>query len=329
MASLQPSDEPSFVVTPTPYLSSAKAPAHAASSTTTSSSSLLASAFKPILAGALTGAVESAITYPTEYVKTHLQLQSKTNPAYNGIVDCVRKTVRSNGVLGLYRGFSPTFWGSIPKQASRWATFETCSNAMCAAKGVPPGKSKLTSWEVSLCGLAAGTVEALLAVVPTETIKTRLIHDQKSATPRFSNLSLVAAITRILRTDGVAGVYRGVSNTVMKQGVNQSVRFPVQHATMNIVCSNAEYRRKAPLWNGCAGFFAGIVSVYLTQPFDVLKTRMQGGGHLYRGTWHCFRATLQEGGLAVFYAGAVPRMLRVGGNVALTFTLFPIIKSYL
>lgn len=31
-------------------------------------------------------------------------MQSKTNPEFKGVADCVVKTVKNNGVLGLYRG---------------------------------------------------------------------------------------------------------------------------------------------------------------------------------------------------------------------------------
>ncbi len=36
--------------------------------------------------GLLTGTIEAIICYPTELVKTTLQLQSKTNPMYNGML---------------------------------------------------------------------------------------------------------------------------------------------------------------------------------------------------------------------------------------------------
>lgn len=38
---------------------------------------------------------------------------------YSGIGDCVKKTVKSHGVLGLYRGLSVLLYGSIPKSAVR------------------------------------------------------------------------------------------------------------------------------------------------------------------------------------------------------------------
>jgi len=45
---------------------------------------------KGIIAGAITGGIEICVTYPTEYVKTQLQLDEKVGK-YNGIVDCAKK----------------------------------------------------------------------------------------------------------------------------------------------------------------------------------------------------------------------------------------------
>lgn len=73
-------------------------------------------------AGGITGGIEICITYPTEYVKTQLQLDEKSSTGikqYNGIGDCVKKTVKSHGFFGLYRGLSVLLYGSIPKSAVR------------------------------------------------------------------------------------------------------------------------------------------------------------------------------------------------------------------
>lgn len=75
---------------------------------------------KGIIAGGITGGIEICITYPTEYVKTQLQLDEKgANKKYNGIADCVKKTVKEKGFFGLYRGLSVLLYGSIPKSATR------------------------------------------------------------------------------------------------------------------------------------------------------------------------------------------------------------------
>jgi len=126
----------------------------------------------------IVGAVEAVLTYPTEYVKTSLQLQSKSNPEYKGIVHCVTKTVQTNGVTGLYRGLTPLIIGSIPKQGVRWFAYDVISGKL-------KKDGELTSARRALAGFAAGSAEALFAVVPMETIKTKVIDDKKSPNPQF------------------------------------------------------------------------------------------------------------------------------------------------
>ena len=82
---------------------------------------------KGIIAGGITGGIEICITYPTEFVKTQLQLDEKVGK-YKGIVDCTKQTVQSRGIGGLYRGLSVLVYGSIPKSAVRFGSFEqVCS----------------------------------------------------------------------------------------------------------------------------------------------------------------------------------------------------------
>ena len=73
-----------------------------------------------ITSGGFAGGLEILCTFPTEYVKTQLQLDSKAvNPRYTGIADCVKKTFQSHGFFGFYRGLSSLLYGSIPKASVR------------------------------------------------------------------------------------------------------------------------------------------------------------------------------------------------------------------
>ena len=78
--------------------------------------------------GGITGGIEICITYPTEYVKTQLQLDEKGEAKkYNGIIDCMKKTVRTHGFFGLYRGLSVLIYGSIPKSGVRFVDINISS----------------------------------------------------------------------------------------------------------------------------------------------------------------------------------------------------------
>ena len=74
--------------------------------------------FVPV--GGIAGGLEICCTFPTEFIKTQLQLDERSKvPKYTGILDCVSKNVKSHGFLGLYRGLSSLLYGSIPKASIR------------------------------------------------------------------------------------------------------------------------------------------------------------------------------------------------------------------
>jgi solute carrier family 25 citrate transporter 1 len=121
---------------------------------------------KNALAGGTAGAIEVCIMYPTEYVKTQLQL----NPGkYNGPIKCATTIVQERGVFGLYRGLSTLIVGSIPKAAVRFSAFQEMS------KRLKDDRGKLTTANTVLCGLVAGASEAIIAVAPAETLKTKMV----------------------------------------------------------------------------------------------------------------------------------------------------------
>lgn len=51
-------------------------------------------------------------------------------------------------------------------------------------------------------------LEAILAVTPSETIKTKLVNESMRPQPRFSGL--IQGTREIVRMEGLAGIYRGL-----------------------------------------------------------------------------------------------------------------------
>lgn len=271
---------------------------------------------KGIVAGGLTGCIEVMITYPTEFVKTHLQLDEKGDKKqYTGIVDCVKKTVNKHGFFGLYRGLSVLLYCAIPKNGVRFGSFEFYKERMVLPSG------NLSLGGRFLCGLGAGVTEAIVIVTPMETIKVKFIHDRRLPQPKFRGF--IHGISVIVREAGIGGIYKGLTATILKQGSNQAIRFFVIES-----CKDA-YRGGDPKKNvpkiivGIFGAVAGGISVLSNAPLDVIKTRMQGlDAHAYKNTWDCVVKTYTNEGIKAFYKGTVPRLCRVCIDVAITFAVY-------
>ncbi|XP_036381201.1 tricarboxylate transport protein A, mitochondrial [Megalops cyprinoides] len=271
---------------------------------------------KAILAGGIAGGIEICITFPTEYVKTQLQLDERANPPrYRGIGDCVRLTVQDHGLRGLYRGLSSLLYGSIPKAAVRFGTFELLSNPMRDASG------RLDNTRSLLCGLGAGVAEAVLVVCPMETVKVKFIHDQCSLQPRYRGF--FHGVREIVREQGIRGTYQGLTATVLKQGSNQAIRFYVMNSLRNWYKGDDPTREMHPVVTAAFGATAGAASVFGNTPLDVVKTRMQGlEAHKYKNTVDCAFQILRNEGPQAFYKGTVPRLGRVCLDVAIVFVIY-------
>jgi len=223
---------------------------------------------KAILAGGLAGGLEIMITFPTEYVKTQLQLDERSaKPKYTGPLNCVAVTVREHGFFGLYRGLSSLIYGSIPKASVRFSMFEFLKNKMADEKG------KLTQPQTLLAGLGAGVSEAIVIVCPMETIKVKFIHDQTQPNPQFRGF--FHGVRTIVRQQGLKGTYQGLPATIVKQGSNQAIRFFVYTNLKSWIQGGDPSKDIGSVKTFLIGGVAGAASVFGNTPVDVVKTRMQ------------------------------------------------------
>merc|ERR1712174_23570 len=77
-----------------------------------------------LLSGGIAGAAANTICYPFDFARTRLASDvGKGKKTFNGIMDCIMKTVRNSGVTGLYRGWSITVAGAFVYRAGQLGTF--------------------------------------------------------------------------------------------------------------------------------------------------------------------------------------------------------------
>lgn len=248
--------------------------------------------------GSVAGGVEALINWPSEVIKTELQMQSKSKPLYKGYFDCAITKVRSQGIISLYRGLVPVVLGSMPKAGVRFG-----GNSFYRQNLFSNADGSIGSMGVLGAGLLAGASEAVLVVTPMETLKTRLIN---------ANKPFVSGTMNLLKSEGIGGIYKGVVPTIAKQSLNQGTRFLVYDSVMSSVKKLTGNKETGAVEAIVSGMLAGTASVLVNQPIDTVKTLMQSTeAAKYKNTFDCVKSTIASEGPMALYKGLVPRLMRV------------------
>ncbi|KAN0080254.1 Mitochondrial carrier domain containing protein [Tylopilus felleus] len=272
-----------------------------------------------LVAGSTAGAIEAFVTYPTEFVKTRSQFggQVRSSSSREPPLTIIRTTFREKGITGLYSGCSALIVGNAIKAGVRFVSYDYFKGLLADPQG------KVSAPKSLVAGLGAGMTEAIIAVTPSETIKTKLIDDAKRPNPRYRGL--LHGTASIVREEGFAGIYRGLFPVMMRQGANSAVRFTTYTTLKQFAQSTARPGQQLPTGiTFTIGAIAGLVTVFVTQPLDVIKTRMQSlsASREYKNSFHCGYRILTEEGLLRFWTGTTPRLMRLVMSGGIVFTVY-------
>lgn len=195
------------------------------------------------------------------------------------------------------------------KAAVRFLCFDTIKAQLADASG------NVTFARGILAGMCAGVAESLVAVTPTERIKTALIDDAKGAR-RFKGG--IHAIKTMVRENGVSEIYRGCMATTVKQAATSAVRM----GSYNILKQWSKNLgiEKNPAVTFGLGATAGTITVYATQPFDTLKTRSQAVAGI--GIFEASRSVIREAGVTGLWKGSTMRLGRLVLSGGIIFSIY-------
>lgn len=185
-----------------------------------------------------------------------------------------------------------------------------------------PQTGRLTLPRSILAGFIAGLSEGLFAVTPSEAIKTRLIEDGRKPLAQRRYKGLISGSTQIIKEEGIAAIYRGLGPTMVRQGANSAVRLTT-YSTLRAIATK-DGRKTGSIETFGMGAVAGIVTVYCTMPFDVVKTRMQSASSAaqYTGALNCAATIFKQEGLRRFWKGTTPRLTRLILSGGIVFTIY-------
>ncbi|PQE13363.1 tricarboxylate transport protein [Rutstroemia sp. NJR-2017a BVV2] len=216
-----------------------------------------------------------------------------------------------------YAGCTTLIIGNSLKAGIRFVAFDQYKSMLQDADG------KISGPRTVIAGFGAGVTESLLAVTPFESIKTTLIDDRKSAKPRMRGF--LHAVPIIARERGLRGFFQGFVPTTARQSANSAVRFGSYTSLRQLAQSyTAPGEKLGALSTFGIGGLAGIITVYVTQPLDTVKTRMQSieARSLYKNSFQCAALIAKNEGLLTFWSGALPRLGRLIMSGGIVFTMY-------
>ena len=190
-----------------------------------------------LVAGSASGAAATLATYPLDLLRTRLAAQGEPK-VYKGMFHAASTIVRKKGVSGLYAGLVPTLVQILPYAGVQFLAYDGLRSAVVASKERRRGEGPQTSATVSslesfFLGVAAGVVSKCV-VHPLDVIKKRLqvqglnrsiAYGARVACGTYSGTR--DAMVQVLRTEGVAGLYKGIAPSLIKAAPNAAITFMV------------------------------------------------------------------------------------------------------
>ncbi|KAF5751902.1 nicotinamide adenine dinucleotide transporter 1 chloroplastic-like [Tripterygium wilfordii] len=190
-----------------------------------------------------------------------------------------------------------------------------------------------------LCHAGSGAVAGAIAATfmcPLDVIKTRLqVHGlpQAPVSSRGGSI-IVTSLQNIVRTEGLRGMYRGLSPTLLALLPNWAVYFAVYEQLKGLLHSHGDGNGQLTIGaNMVAAAGAGAATSIATNPLWVVKTRLQTQGMRpgvvpYKGIFSALRRIAHEEGIRGLYSGILPSLAGIS-HVAIQFPAYEKIKSYM
>lgn len=301
---------------------------------------LPASVATELLTSGISVSTANTATNPLDVVKVRLQLERNrvasgdagTGGKPPGMVRTGLNIVKGEGVTALWSGLGPSLARGFFFGGARLGLYTPIKAALCGDTK-PSLEMKILSGSLS-GGLAAAVTS------PIELIKTRL--QAAGAARRMAVAgagssgaaimvepprSSMGVIRAVVAADGVAGLWKGA----MPGLIRSSILTASQCATYD------EVKRRVVQYSGLkdglhvhlsSSMIAGLVTTTITNPIDVIKTRMFTGGSKYSGAIACASDVLRNDGLAGFMKGWSASYARLGPHTVIMFLTAEQLRQY-
>jgi len=160
-----------------------------------------------VASGGCAGSLSLTVVYSLDFARTRLANDAKGKDGkrqYNGLIDVYKKTLASDGIGGLYRGFVISCVGIFIYRGLYFGLYDTLRPMVLGDK---PGlmASFLLGWAV--------TVVSGLASYPIDTVRRRMMMTSGGAVKYNGSIDCA---TQILKNEGFMSMMKGAGANVLR-----------------------------------------------------------------------------------------------------------------
>jgi len=160
--------------------------------------------------GGVAGATSLVFVYSLDYARTRLANDSKSakkggERQFNGLIDVYRKTLATDGIVGLYRGFWISCVGIVVYRGCYFGFYDSIKPLL------PAGLEKNFFANFALGWLV--TIAAGLTSYPLDTVRRRMMMTSGEAVKYKSSWDCTV---QIIRKEGVASLFKGAGANILR-----------------------------------------------------------------------------------------------------------------
>ncbi|CAG8953475.1 hypothetical protein HYALB_00013258 [Hymenoscyphus albidus] len=163
-----------------------------------------------LASGGAAGATSLLFVYSLDYARTRLANDAKGKGGsarqFNGLIDVYKKTLATDGIAGLYRGFGPSVFGIVVYRGLYFGMYDSLKPVLLVG---PLEGNFLASFALGW-GVTTG---AGIASYPLDTIRRRMMMTSGEAVKYKSSLD---AGRQIVAKEGVKSLFKGAGANILR-----------------------------------------------------------------------------------------------------------------
>jgi solute carrier family 25 (adenine nucleotide translocator) protein 4/5/6/31 len=164
-----------------------------------------------LASGGAAGACSLAFVYSLDYARTRLANDNKSakkggSRQFNGLIDVYKKTLATDGIQGLYRGFSISCVGIVVYRGLYFGLYDSLKPVVLTGnmKDSFIG-SFFLGWSI--------TIGAGLASYPLDTVRRRMMMTSGEAVKYRSSMH---AFSEIVKKEGTSSLFKGAGANILR-----------------------------------------------------------------------------------------------------------------